>query len=195
MRFCLNSFNNKPDVVAHIEGKTRELGFEMASTPETGALLRLLASTKPNGKFLEIGTGTGLSAAWILDGMDQSSTLISVDSDSNVQAVAKSIFRNEKRIEFVTENGIDYLKRQSPKMFDLIFADAIPGKYEYLVETLELLKNGGIYIVDDMLPQPDWPDDHYPFANQALTNLKNLKGVNSVGLHWSTGLIILTKKE
>jgi len=194
MKFCLNSFNNKSEIVSLIEIETKKSGFEMSSTPETGALLRLLASTKPSGKFLEIGTGTGLSAAWILDGMDQSSTLISVDNDSKAQNIARNIFLAEKRIEFVTENGIEYLKRQNAKTFDLIFADAIPGKYEYLAETLELLKDGGIYIVDDMLPQSDWPDDHYPFAYQALTDLKNLTNVNSVGLHWSTGLIIITKK-
>ena len=48
-----------------IEG-TKNCGFGMASEPKTGAFLKALAASKPNGKFLEIGTGTGLSAAWIL---------------------------------------------------------------------------------------------------------------------------------
>jgi predicted O-methyltransferase YrrM len=77
----------------------------------------------------------------------------------------------------------------------MIFADAYPGKYEFLNETLNLLKPGGVYIVDDMLPQADWPKDHYPLAKGVLENLKNLKNVVSVGLNWSSGLIIIVPKR
>ena len=55
-----------------------------------------------------------------------------------------------------------------PASFDLIFADAIPGKYEHLNETLALLRRGGLYVVDDMLPQPTWPKDHAPRATGVL---------------------------
>ena len=52
--------------------------------------------------------------------------------------------------------------------FDLIFANAIPGKYEHLDETLALLRCGGLYVVDDMLPQPTWQKDHAPRATGVL---------------------------
>ena len=94
----------------------------------------------------------------------------------------------------ITENGDDLLKQQLPNTNDLIFADAFPCKYNLLSESLNLLKPGGFYIVDDMLPQSDWPEDHYPLAKQVLNNLKNLNNVTSVGLHWSSGLIIIVPK-
>jgi predicted O-methyltransferase YrrM len=182
-------------VIHFINNKTKELGFDMASRPETGALLRVLAASKPNGRFLEIGTGTGLGTAWLLEGMDKNSKLISIECDKNVQSVAKEAFLNDDRLELIYDNGSDFLKNQISNSYDMIFADAYPGKYEFLNETLNLLKPGGVYIVDDMLPQADWPKDHYPLAKGVLENLKNLKNVVSVGLNWSSGLIIIVPKR
>jgi hypothetical protein len=39
----------------------------------TGLFLRTLAASKPAGRFLELGTGTGVATAWLLDGMDHAS--------------------------------------------------------------------------------------------------------------------------
>jgi len=52
---------------------TNRLGFKMASEPKTGALLSVLAASKQGGKILELGTGTGISATWLLNGMDKNS--------------------------------------------------------------------------------------------------------------------------
>ncbi len=195
--FNLEDFNSSKinEVIHFINNKTKELGFDMASRPETGALLRVLAASKPNGRFLEIGTGTGLGTAWLLEGMDKNSKLISIECDKNVQSVAKEAFINDDRLELIYDNGSEFLKNQIPNSYDMIFADAYPGKYEFLNETLNLLKPGGIYIVDDMLPQADWPEDHFPLAKGVLDNLKNLKNVVSVGLNWSSGLIIIVPKR
>ena len=195
--FNLEDFNSSKinEIIHFINNKTKELGFDMASRPETGALLRVLAASKPNGRFLEIGTGTGLGTAWLLEGMDKNSKLISIECDKNVQSVAKEAFLNDDRLELIYDNGSEFLKNQIPNSYDMIFADAYPGKYEFLNETLNLLKPGGIYIVDDMLPQADWPEDHFPLAKGVLDNLKNLKNVVSVGLNWSSGLIIIVPKR
>ena len=61
-----------PAVVDAIRRDTRQLGFTMASEPQTGSLLRTLAASKPSGRFLELGTGTGVGTAWLLAGMDAS---------------------------------------------------------------------------------------------------------------------------
>jgi hypothetical protein len=44
------------------------LGFPMPSEPRTGAFLRALCAGKPGGNLLELGMGTGLVTAWMLDG-------------------------------------------------------------------------------------------------------------------------------
>ena len=55
-----------------IKKATEAHGFDMPSEVLTCSLLKTLAATKPGGKFLELGTGTGLATTWILDGMDLS---------------------------------------------------------------------------------------------------------------------------
>lgn len=65
-----------PAALTDIERETKAIGFPMASDSWTGALLRTLAASKPRGALLELGTGTGLATAWLLDGMDSESTLL-----------------------------------------------------------------------------------------------------------------------
>jgi len=79
-----------PQAYALIDEATKASGFTMASDALTCSLLKTLAQSKPGGKFLELGTGTGLSTSWILDGMDSSSALISVDNDQACYNIAKS---------------------------------------------------------------------------------------------------------
>ena len=51
----------KPAGLEEILIDTTTLRFTAQCEDKTGALLRLLVSTKPGGSFLEIGTGTGVS--------------------------------------------------------------------------------------------------------------------------------------
>ena len=116
-----------PSVLASIEEKTNDLQFSMASEILVGAMLRILAASKPRGRFLELGTGTGIATAWLLDEMDAESTLISVDIDSAVQQVARDALGSDRRLTLVTSDAMEYLRAQETASFDLVFADAMPG--------------------------------------------------------------------
>ena len=89
-----------PKLVTVIEKETTAMGFKMASDYQTGSLLRILASTKPSGNVLELGTGIGLSTCWLLEGMDRNSTLITVDNDPCVVEVAKKHLSEDTRVSF-----------------------------------------------------------------------------------------------
>ncbi|WP_145713306.1 O-methyltransferase [Chitinophaga japonensis] len=82
-----------PAAYQEIETATRQSGFSMASDVLTCTLLRTLAGTKPGGRFLELGTGTGLATSWILDGMDARASLVSVDHDASLLAIARNFTR------------------------------------------------------------------------------------------------------
>jgi len=79
----------EPEVIAAIWADTRASGFKMASEPLTCSLLRTLAASKPSARFLELGSGTGLSTAWLLDGMDARSRLTTVDNDKSLLSILK----------------------------------------------------------------------------------------------------------
>ena len=187
-------FLSVPNLIHVIETETKEMGFKMPSDYQTGCLLRSLASTKSSGRFLELGTGTGLSTCWLLEGMDSMSTLITVDNDPKVVEVAKKHLSKDTRVNFNVMDGSDFLKKLSGKKFDLIFADTWPGKYWDFDEAIELLKEGGIYIIDDMLPQQNWPQDHPPKVEKLIKELERREDLVITKLNWSTGIVIVTKK-
>jgi len=78
-----------PSVLDAIRQDTERVGFTMASEPKTGSLLRTLAASKPGGRFLELGTGTGVGTTWLLAGMDSASHLDSIDTDETAQEIAR----------------------------------------------------------------------------------------------------------
>ena len=184
-----------PPAWREIDRRSRALGFDMPSEADTGAMLQLLAASKPGGRLLELGTGTGLATAWLLAGMGQGASLVSVDSDLAVQTVAREVLGDDSRVTFVIGDGLDYVRAQPAAAFDLIFADAWPGKYEGLDETLALLAPGGLYLVDDMSRQPNWPEGHQPRVDALTARLKSHPDLTTVALGWASGLVIAAKRS
>ena len=174
--------------------RTRESGFTMASDILTCSLLRTLAASKPAGKFLELGTGTGLSTAWILDGMDDHSTLTSIDNDATSLDIAAAALQTDKRLHLALTDGGEWMAANRHQKFDYIFADTWHGKYLLLNEALDMLNKGGLYIIDDMLPQPNWPEGHHEKANQLVTYLGTRTDLLLTKQVWATGIIIAVKK-
>jgi predicted O-methyltransferase YrrM len=184
-----------PAQLAAIQQATLAHGFTMPSENGTGALLRTLAASKPGGRLLELGTGTGLATAWLLAGMDATATLTSVDNDAAVQSIAQTHLGDDPRVRFIHAPGEEFVTRAGAEgmRYDLIFADTWPGKYWLLEETLALLAPGAFYVVDDMLPQPNWPADHPPKVDALIATLEARRHQAMTKLAWASGLIILTR--
>ena len=183
-----------PPALDGIVARTHELGFGMASEPRTGALLRTLAASKPGGRLLELGTGTGIATAWLLAGMDSQSTLTTVDTDAEVQAVAKAALGDDTRLMLVLEDGAAFLRRQTAQTYDLVFADAMPGKYEALEDALAIVKPGGFYIIDDMMPQPNWPEGHSEKIPVLMEMLARDDRFDVAPLVWSSGVVVAVRR-
>lgn len=182
-----------PSISKEIMKEVKEVGFTMNCDYETGSLLRTLAAAKRNGRFLEFGTGAGFSTSWILEGMDQHSTLITNEIDDDLHRIAKNYLSSNTRVEFVTGDGGELIKSLHGQTVDFIFADTWPGKLSLLDETLALLKEGGLYVIDDLLPREDWPIEHHEKIITLINVLESKSNVAITKLNWSTGLIIATK--
>jgi predicted O-methyltransferase YrrM len=187
-------FSSEPPALAGILRDGARVGFRLASEPRTGSLLRVLAGSKPGGRLLELGTGTGIATAWLLAGMDAATRLETVDSDPSVVEVARTHLGGDPRVRFNIAEGGDWLQRWSGAPFDLVFADAWSGKFSDLDAALRLLAIGGLYVIDDLLPQPSWPGGHGPRIEPLLAELERRPDLACVRLAWSSGLAVAVKR-
>jgi predicted O-methyltransferase YrrM len=188
------SYVQPPPTLARILKRTTELGFEMASEDRTGALLRTLAASKPGGRFLELGTGTGVATAWVLDGMDSTAELFSIDINPDLQAAAGEALGHDGRLTLVSEDAVAFLQRLPPASFDFVFADALRGKYDGLDEALRVVRPGGFYVIDDMLPQLNWPEGHGPRVLALLETLSTRRDFEITPMAWASGVVVAVRK-
>jgi predicted O-methyltransferase YrrM len=173
---------------------TETRGFTMASEPQTGALLRTLAASKPGGRLLELGTGTGVGTAWLLDGMDATARLETVDRDEAGVAVARKHLGRDPRVTFHVADGAEFLRGRVGQSYDLIFADTWPGKFSDLETALSLLAPGGLYVIDDLLPQPSWPEGHGVKVPPLIAALESRADLHCTRLAWATGIMVVAKR-
>lgn len=188
------SIQDIPKLHSEIVRKSEEIGFKMPSDLYVGSFLKTLITSKPNGRFLEIGTGIGLSLSWMIEGMNNNSHLISVDNDKELTDIAETYFGNDGRIELICKDGTQWIKEYAGEKFDLIFADAWPGKYSEIDEVLDLVRVGGFYIIDDMTKQPNWPEGHEDNVIELTAYLEKRNDFQLTKMNWSTGLILAVKK-
>jgi predicted O-methyltransferase YrrM len=189
-----SEIRRQPAAARDIARDAEALGFNMASESRVGSLLAVLAASKPGGRFLELGTGTGHGTAWLLDGMDASSTLDTVDTDPTVVEVARRHLGSDSRVTFHIIDGAEFLQRSRSSQFDLIYADAWPGKFSHLDEALGLLRPGGMYVIDDLLPQPNWPAEHAPKVPVLIDDVERRAEFVTVKLAWASGLMLVVRR-
>ncbi len=183
-----------PNSHGRIVCKAQEIAFGMPSDLLVGSLLKTLVASKPSGNFLELGTGIGLSLSWMLDGMDGQSKLVSIDNDVELTTIAEGFFGHDPRLEIVCQEASAWIKKYRGKGFDLVFADAWPGKYSDLEAILPLVNIGGFYVVDDMSVQPNWPDGHQTNVDALISALQNREDFTITKMNWSTGLIVAVRR-
>ena len=146
-----------PPLVARADELARASGFDRSCSEETGRLLRTLAAGKPGGRLLELGTGLGAGAAWLLAGMDAKSTLLTVENDPERATKAAELLRQDERARVRAGDWADAL---SDGPFDLIFSDCAPAKQEtaHLDHLVDALRPGGLLVVDNFSPPMYLPD-------------------------------------
>lgn len=187
------NITDAPAAYPEILDKSAELGFTMPSDIYIGTLLKTLMSSKPGGRFLELGTGIGLSLAWMVDGLQGNASLISVDNDEQLTDFAASVFGTDERVRIACQDGTEWIKNYSGPHFDLVFADAWPGKYSETDEILDLIRPGGFYVIDDMTAQPNWPDGHTDKVAWLVDYLEQREDFVLTKMDWSTGVIVAVR--
>lgn len=134
-----------------------ELGVESVS-PAIGSQLAVIAAATGARSIVEIGTGLGVSALWLLTGSPDA-TITSIDTEVEHQQVARAALVEAKvpanRIRLITGKAADVLPRLNDSSYDLVLVDADPASViEYVEHALRMVRRGGTVLV----PHALWKD-------------------------------------
>jgi predicted O-methyltransferase YrrM len=147
-----------PPLVQRAHELTERLGFERSCIPEVGRLLHVLAGTRGRTRVAEIGTGTGVGAAWIVSALSPDVPFLTAELDEERAAAAAELFRADEHVRVLHGDWRETLPPEAP--FDLVFFDAAkqlrPREDGELV--VGLLAPGGLAVLDDLTPGSPGPD-------------------------------------
>jgi predicted O-methyltransferase YrrM len=146
--------------VAEARAAAARLGFEGSSLDEVGQLLATLTASRPGGRIGEVGTGTGVAAAWIASALAGGATLVTVELDEARAAAASSLLEGESGCTTLHGDWREVLPPHAP--FDLLFFDGAQWKRDPEREAphaVALLAPGGLLVIDDLTPVELWPEE------------------------------------
>jgi len=136
--------------------------FQRSSIPEVGRLLAAFAASRPRGRLAEIGTGTGVGAAWIVSAMGSEAFFVTAEADDERAAAAAELFADYPRVRVLHGDWHEVLPSEAP--FDLLFFDgggwkrSPPAQMRAESErALELVAPGGVVAMDNLTPEHLWP--------------------------------------
>ena len=142
-------------MIERARGRAEELGC-VPVQPGSGAALRLLAAAGGARTVVEVGSGTGVSALWLLGGMPEDGVLTSIDIETEHQKAAREAFVEAgiapNRTRLISGPALEVLPRLTDGAYDLVVCDADKKEYaEYLEQALRLLRIGGVVAFDNAL--------------------------------------------
>lgn len=120
-----------------------------------GAWLRWFAGVRPARDVVELGTGVGYSALWLLAGMHPRGMLTTIESDPDRQARAQRVIGRAghgQRVRTILGSARNVLPKLADDAYDLVFIDAAPAEYpDHLRHATRLLRPGGLLIADRVM--------------------------------------------
>ncbi len=122
-----------------------------------GKMLHVLTLLSRAERILEIGTLGGYSAIWMARALPENGKLISLELEPHHATVAR---RNVERaglsdkVEIRVGPALETLATmENEEPFDLVFIDADKDGYvDYLEKTVPLVREGGLILADNTLP-------------------------------------------
>ena len=140
------------DLKEETYSKTSNPGMQVGEVE--GRFLRLLVAMTGAKRVLEVGTFTGYSAMMMASALPSRGLLYTLDRDPEAVAIAKKYFARVPygdKIKTVMGDARETVKDiEGP--IDMAFIDADKEAYDlYYEATLNILRPGGIIVLDNML--------------------------------------------
>lgn len=195
-------FLGEISVTESAQKKAEEVGCVSVGNG-TGGVLQLLARSIQAKNVVEVGTGTGTSALWLLGGMTPDGVLTSVDGEAEHQKYAREVFElagvDLSRVRLITGRATDVLTRLTDDAYDLIFINEDAVIFDQLLdEALRLTRPGGFIVFEHALRHNrvadlSQRDTHTVATRQFLERVREEERLMPVLLPVGDGLMVAIK--
>lgn len=168
-RYLLRVSVREAPLLQRLREETASLPLaRMQIAPEQGQFMALLVKLIAARRIIEIGVFTGYSSLCLAQAMAAGGRLIACDINEEWTAVARRYWREaglEDRIELILGAAAETLERvrreHGEGSFDMAFIDADKTNYDTYYElTLQLLRRGGLLLIDNVLWSGRVADPH-----------------------------------
>jgi predicted O-methyltransferase YrrM len=149
---------------------------------------------------VEIGTGTGVSTVYLLDGMAEDGVLTSIDIEVENQRAAKETLTAAEipagRFRLIAGRALEVLPRLTDHAYDMVVIDADKSEYSlYFEQALRLLRPGGIIAFDnalwrDRVADPAQRDEETVALRDLVTVIRGYEGLTPVLAPVGDGLLL-----
>jgi predicted O-methyltransferase YrrM len=172
------------DIQRRLRRETEKLPNAMMQLgPDQGAFLAWLVKLMGARRALEIGVFTGFSALTVAVALPADGQLIACDISEEWTSIGKPYWKEAgvaKKIDLrigPAAATLDQLAREFGKgTFDFAFIDADKGAYDlYYEKCLQLIRAGGVIVLDNVLRQGDVADKKANDQGTQLMRALNLK--------------------
>jgi caffeoyl-CoA O-methyltransferase len=159
-RYLLDVSLREPDLLRRLREETaRHSHARMQISPEQGQFMGLLARVMGARRCLEIGVFTGYSSLALALALPDDGRIVACDVDERWTAVARRHWAEAgvaQRIDLRLAPALDTLQQLlaagEGERYDFAFIDADKENYvHYYERVLELLRPGGLVVVDNTL--------------------------------------------
>ena len=125
------------------------------STVAVGNFLKFIAQFSNAKSVVEIGTGSGVGALWLLQGMPADGVLTTIDSEREHSKITRSIFEEADiavtKYRVITGKLIEVVGKLADNAYELVVIRAAVDLFEIVHESYRLLKPGGLLLIDHVL--------------------------------------------
>ncbi|CAB4334909.1 MAG: methyltransferase [Actinobacteria bacterium] len=183
--------------------RAAEVGCPVVSNG-VGSALRMLATAVQASAVVEIGTGAGISALWLLEGMTTDGVLTSIDSEAEHQLIARDTLAESdfqaSRVRLINGKVDEVLSRLSESAYDIVLISGRVMELESQIHSaMTLLRSGGLLLIDralwhDRVADPSARDDETVAMRSALSLLAASENWVCSLLPVGAGLLVCVKK-
>jgi len=118
---------------------------------------------KSEAKLLEIGIGSGITTAFVLDKIKNldSVTVFAIDNEEKMLEEARSRFTEIKNIEFINDDIFNYLRSIPDSFFDVCYSGYVIHNFnpemrkELFKELSRVMKTGALFVNGDKIVVDD----------------------------------------